>query len=129
MNTALRHVLHTLVFLAGLLAGMYLSAVAIQGHAQSAEVADAIHQAAATYGVSEPWLRRIAYCESRYTPWATSRGGHMGLYQYAPGTYRWMSWQAGLGGTSAYDPWAAAMVTAWALAHGYAGHWACAGAR
>jgi soluble lytic murein transglycosylase-like protein len=88
-------------------------------------VAGAIHEAAITYGVSEPWLRRIAYCESRYTPWVTSRGGHMGLYQYAPRTWATFSRWAGYEGASPYDPWSAAMVTAWALRHNYAGHWAC----
>lgn len=110
---------------AGFALGSYLTLSCAPTRAQSEEVAGAIHQAAVTYGVSEPWLRRIAYCESRYTPWVTSRGGHMGLFQYAPSTYRWMSAQAGLAGTSPYDPWSAAMVTAWALSRGYAGHWAC----
>jgi hypothetical protein len=107
------------------LAGFFTALSCATARAQSPEVADAIHQAAATYDVSEPWMRRIAFCESRFTPWVTSRGGHAGLFQYAPSTYRWMSGQAGLAGTSPYDPWAASMVTAWALRHGYAGHWAC----
>jgi soluble lytic murein transglycosylase-like protein len=96
-----------------------------KAEAQSAEVAGAIHAAAVTYGVSEPWLRRLAYCESRFSPWVTSRGGHAGLFQYAAGTWRWMSGQAGLAGASPYDPWAASLVTAWALRNGYAGHWSC----
>ena len=125
MVTTLQRLLLVLTFLSGLLAGMYLTAVSREGHAQSAEVAAAIHEASVANGVSEGWLRRIAYCESRYTPWVTSRGGHMGLFQYAQGTWRWMSTQAGYAGASPYDPRAAAMVTGWALAHDLSGHWAC----
>jgi len=110
---------------AGFALGSYLTLSCAPTRAQSEEVAGAIHEAAITYGVSEPWLRRIAYCESRYTPWVTSRGGHMGLYQYAPRTWATFSRWAGYEGASPYDPWSAAMVTAWALRHNYAGHWAC----
>ena len=112
-------------FLAGAVLASYVVLSCGPTQAQSTEVASAIHQAAAEYGVSERWMLSIARCESSYLPWVTSRGGHMGLYQYAAGTYRWMSAQAGLAGTSAYDPWSAAMVTAWALRNGYARHWAC----
>ena len=112
-------------FVAGAVLASYLTLSCAVGHTQSPEVAAAIHQAASTYGVSEAWMRKIARCESSYLPWVTSRGGHMGLYQYARRTWDWMSWQAGYGGTSPYDPWSASMVTAWALARGYAGHWAC----
>lgn len=113
-------------FIAGSVLASYITLTCGTGTAQSAEVASAIHQAAAEYGVSERWMLTIARCESSYLPWVTSRGGHMGLYQYAASTYRWMSAQAGLAGTSPYDPWSAAMVTAWALSRGYARHWSCA---
>ena len=94
--------------------------------AQSPEVAEALADAAATYGVSEGWLRAIARCESGFRPWVTSPGGHMGLLQFHPRTWAWMSQQAGYGGTNPYDAWAAAHVAAWALSRGYARHWACA---
>lgn len=113
-------------FVAGTVLASYISLSCADGHAQSAEVADAIHTAAVEYGVSEPWLRRIAWCESRFSPWVTSRGGHMGLYQYAAPTWATFSRWAGYEGASPYDAWSAAMVTGWALRHGYARHWACA---
>ena len=94
-------------------------------HAQALDVQDAIHQAAINRNVSEAWLRRITWCESRYQPWVTSRGGHMGLAQFAPRTWYWMSAQAGHAGESAYEPYAAADTLAWGLANGFAGHWAC----
>jgi soluble lytic murein transglycosylase-like protein len=113
-----------LAFLAGVLFGVSLSAR--PARAQSAEVAEAIHEASATYGVSERWMRSIAWCESRFSPGVTSRGGHAGLYQYSWSTWRTLSARAGYPETSPYDPWSAAMVTAWALRNGFSSHWSCA---
>ena len=113
-------------FVAGSVLASYVALSCAPTRAQSQEVSAAIHQAASTYGVSEAWMRKIARCESSYLPWVTSRGGHMGLYQFHWRTYAWMSRQAGLAGTSPYDPWAAAEVAAWGLRNGFASHWACA---
>ena len=112
-------------FIAGSVLASYITLTCGTGTAQSAEVASAIHQAATEYGVSERWMLRIARCESSYLPWVTSRGGHRGLFQFSDRTWWWMSHQAGHGGTSPYDPWSAAMVTAWALSRGMSGHWSC----
>jgi soluble lytic murein transglycosylase-like protein len=70
--------------------GNVFAASCLKAGAQSEEVASAIHTAAVTYGVSEPWLRQIAFCESRFLPGVTSRGGHAGLFQFSRSTYRWM---------------------------------------
>ena len=113
-------------FLAGAALASYLTLSCAPGNAQSEEVADAIHQAAVARNVSEAWLRRVTWCESRWSPWVTSRGGHMGLAQFAGPTWRWMSAQAGHAGESAYEPYAAADTLAWGLANGYARHWSCA---
>lgn len=112
-------------FVAGSVLASYLTLSCADVRAQSPEVAAAIHQAAQRYGVSEGRLLRISWCESRWTPWVTSRGGHQGLFQFAPRTYAWMAGQAGFAGTTPYDPWAAAHVAAWGLANGYAHHWSC----
>lgn len=125
MTRSLKQVVLVLYFLGGVLLGLYLGAVIVEGHAQSDEVSAALANASEHYGVSESWLRRITWCESRWTPWVTSRGGHMGIAQFSGPTWRWMSAQAGWQGASAYDPWAALDVLAWALAHNYAGHWSC----
>lgn len=84
-----------------------------------------IVRAAQRYGVNPAWLLRVARCESTLQPGVTSRGGHQGLFQFAPGTWRWMSAQAGWAGASPYDPQAAAEVAAWAFSRGYASHWSC----
>lgn len=112
-------------FAAGAALASWLTLSCAVGHTQTPEVSVAISQAAERHGVSEGWMRRILWCESRFTPWVTSRGGHMGIAQFAPRTWQWMSWQAGWGGASAYDPVAAVDVLAWALAHGLSGHWSC----
>ena len=112
-------------FTAGAVLASWLTLSCSGALAQSREVSAAIHSASLRWGVSEPWLLRVAYCESRYLPWARGRAGEMGLYQYLPATWRWMSTEAGWAGASPYDPVAAAAVTAWALSRGYAGHWTC----
>jgi soluble lytic murein transglycosylase-like protein len=116
----------SLGFCAGAVLASWLTLSCAVGHTQSPEVSAAIHQAATTYGVSEAWMRRVSWCESRWTPWATNaRSGAAGLFQFMPRTWRWMSAQAGWAGASPYDPWAAAAVAAWGLRNGYASHWSC----
>ena len=112
-------------FIAGSVLASYLTLSCAGAKAQSAEVASAIHAAAVRHGVNEAYLFKVSWCESRWTPWATSRGGHRGLFQFADGTWRWMSWRAGWVGASPYDAWAAADVAAWAFSQGYASHWSC----
>ena len=116
----------SLGFLAGAALASWLTLSCATSGAQSPEVAAALESAAQTYGVSEGWMRRVTWCESRWQPWVTSRGGHMGIAQFAPRTWRTFSRWAGWEGASPYDPYAAAHVLAWALRNGYATHWACA---
>ena len=114
----------SLGFLAGAALASWLTLSCAPGSAQSAEVASALDHAAATYGVSAGCLRRIAYRESRYLPWATTaRSGAAGLMQFMGPTWRWMSAQAGYGGASPYDAWSAAHVAGWAISRGYLSHW------
>jgi soluble lytic murein transglycosylase-like protein len=115
----------SLGFLAGAALASWLTLSCATSGAQSPEVAAALSSAAQTYGVSEGWMRRITWCESRWQPWVTSRGGHMGIAQFSTRTWNWMSAQAGWGGYSAYDAWAALHTLAWALSRGYSGHWSC----
>lgn len=106
-------------FLAGTVLASYLTLSCQPGHAQSIEVAEALNHAAATYGVAPRCLWTIAYRESRYQPELDNlRGsGARGLMQFKDGTWRFMSWAAGYGGASVYDPWSAAHVAAWAITH------------
>ena len=120
-----RLVLTGVAFALGLVTGCTAMA-ARGGHAQSVEVQDAIWSASQEHGVAYPWLLRVARCESGYHPWVVNRAsGAAGLFQFMPGTWRWMSAAAGWAGASPYDPWAAASVAGWAFAHGYAAHWTC----
>jgi len=88
-------------------------------------IPEVIDAAAARYGVSAAWLRRVAWCESTWRPWVTGRSGEMGLFQYLPSTYAWMSVAAGWAGSNPYDATASANVAAWAFSRGYASHWSC----
>ena len=112
-------------FAAGVVLASWLTLSCTGALAQSPEVSAAIRSASLRWGVSESWLLRLSWCESRHQPWARGRAGEQGLFQFLPRTWRWMSAQAGWAGASPYDPVAAAEVTAWALAHGYAAHWTC----
>lgn len=113
-------------FIAGSVLATYLTLSCTPTRAQSAEVSDAIHRAAVWHGVSEGWLKRVAWCESKYFPLARGRAGEMGLFQFQWRTWRWMSPRAGYAGASPDDPYAAAMVAAWAFAHRLSSHWTCA---
>ena len=111
--------------LAGFALGSYLTLSCGPTHAQSPDVAYALEHASAEYGVSLGCLRNLAWRESRFTPWVDNfqGSGAAGLMQFMPGTWRWMSQQAGYGGASVYDAWSAAHVTAWAIRNGYLSHW------
>jgi soluble lytic murein transglycosylase-like protein len=68
---------------------------------------------------------RVAYCESRYNPGAYNASGASGLFQFLPSTWAANSVRAGFGGTSPFDPVAAANVAAWMFARGQAYQWVC----
>lgn len=81
------------------------------GHAQSAEVTSAI-EAGIAAGLPRGWAYRVAWCESRYAPWARNRrSGAMGLYQFMPST--WRTTPQGRAGYDPYDPYANALAAAW----------------
>lgn len=93
MPVPLRYLLLAVVFLSGLLTGMYATAVAREGHAQSQEeVVILIHEAADRYGLSPAARRRalaIGWCESRYVATARNAWSNaIGVFQFVPGTAR-----------------------------------------
>ena len=73
-------------------------------------------------GWESAWMRRIPACESRWNPRAISPGGHMGLYQFASGTWRSTPY-------GERDPFRAkwnALAAGWMVVKGRApGEWAC----
>jgi hypothetical protein len=80
-----------------------------------------IQQAANTWGVSYPWMLKIAQCESGLNPHAYNPAGpYYGLYQFLMSTFR------ANGGTDIWDPVQQANITAKMLAHGQAHQWGCA---
>ena len=97
----------------------YTAAYASETGEAPPAVAAALDHAAATYGVSGRCLWTIARRESRFRPWVDNAqgSGARGLMQFKDGTWSTLSRRAGYGGASVYDPWAAAHVTAWAIAN------------
>lgn len=80
-----------------------------------------IQQAANTWGVSYPWMLKIARCESGLNPHAYNASGpYYGLFQFLMSTFR------ANGGTNIWDPVQQANITAKMLAHGQAHQWGCA---
>jgi resuscitation-promoting factor RpfB len=91
----------------------------------AAEIEAIIRDAAAAQGADAGQLMRVAYCESRYNPGAYNASGASGLFQFLPSTWAANSVRAGFGGTSPFDPVAAANVAAWMFARGQSYQWVC----
>lgn len=87
-------------------------------------VAHALRIAAATYGVPEDKLRRVARCESTLNPKARN-GQYVGLFQF--GSYLWG--KTPYARFSRTDPHAAALAAAWAFKRGMARNWPVCGRR
>lgn len=93
----------------------------------SGDVPGMIWAAARRYGLDAERMRRIAWCESKYQPGVTSRGGHRGVFQWEAA-----SWQgrAPIAGVSpdfqmAYDARANIEVAASTMAAGQWWRWQC----
>jgi len=82
-----------------------------------------IHRAALHHRVSESWMRSIAWCESRFRPWARNSSGHKGLFQYDDAT--WAAGPYARRGSPFSAKWSS-LQTAWYLRRGEASRWACA---
>jgi hypothetical protein len=122
-----KQLLAAAAFIGGLIAGAYLSAAAIQGHAQS--VPDLIDRAASYEGI--PWaaghLKRIAWCESQWFPGAYNRSsGASGVFQMIPSTRAWVSRASGWAGWSPFDAVANVFSAAHLYRVGGPRHWVCA---
>lgn len=96
-------------------------------YASGGDVPGMIWAAARRYGLDAERMRRIAFCESKYQPGATSRGGHRGIFQFDAQTWQG---RAPLAGVSpdfavAYDAGANVAVAAATMARGEWSRWAC----
>ncbi len=91
-----------------------------------AEIESVIRAAAAAWGADPNQLLRVAWCESRYNPYAiNARSGAAGLFQFMPATWAANSARAGYGGASVFDPAASANTAAFMFSRGQAWQWAC----
>ena len=84
----------------------------------------AIRWAAARWGVSYPWLLRVAECESGLRSDAYNPSGASGLMQWMPSSYWGLAER--IGETRSYwDPYAAANVASYAFSRGLSSMWSC----
>lgn len=85
-----------------------------------------IRSAAAAWGADPNQLLRVAWCESRYNPYAVNaRSGAAGLFQFMPATWAANSIRAGYAGASVFDAVASANVAAYMFHNGQAAQWSC----
>jgi len=90
------------------------------------DIESLIRAAAATWGADPNQLLRVAWCESRYNPYAVNaRSGAAGLFQFMPATWAANSVRAGYAGASAFDPVANANTAAFMFRNGQAWQWSC----
>lgn len=82
-----------------------------------------IDAAAARWGLDAGTLRRIAWCESRWQPFALGADGSQGIFQFQPITWAWASIDAGFAGANVYDAYANIETAARLLARGGWWHW------
>lgn len=66
-------------------------------------------------------MRRVPGCESTWNPLAVSAGGHLGLFQFAPGTWAGTPY----GRRSALQAKWASLAAAWMIRQGRRAEWSC----
>ncbi|MDO8563301.1 MAG: G5 domain-containing protein [Candidatus Limnocylindria bacterium] len=90
------------------------------------EIERIIRTAAARWSVDPEQLMRVAYCESRYDPYAFNpRASDSGLFQFIPRTWAANSVRAGYGGASPFDAVANANTAAFMFGQDQAWQWTC----
>jgi soluble lytic murein transglycosylase-like protein len=80
-----------------------------------------IRRAALHRGVSESWLRAVAWCESRFDPGATN-GRYVGLFQFGPVLWGALPYRH----RSRFSPKWASLAAALAFRRGLSNQWECA---
>lgn len=71
-----------------------------------------------------PMLSRVVACESEWDNSARGKAGEVGLAQFMPSTWDWMSQTARFYG-DIYSEKDQLTLMVWAFNHGYASHWTC----
>ena len=81
-----------------------------------------IHRAALHRHVSFPWLKAVAYCESKFQVYARNPSGAAGLFQFMPSTFA----RTPYGWAWLYSAKYQALAAAWMFANGRSSEWTCA---
>jgi hypothetical protein len=85
-------------------------------------VQEAIQLASVVYAVDVGMLRRKAWCESRFWPYARNRNSQAsGLFQFLPSTFA----STPYAGLSIWSPYVNALAAGWMHKVGRGGEWAC----
>lgn len=103
----------------------YLSEYAIIGNNSFQAVSAPYLPYTRVYGaLITPQSEKIIECESQWDENAKGKAGEIGLAQFLPKTFYWMSELSGIKG-SIYDPITQIELLNWALDNGYESHWTC----
>lgn len=78
----------------------------------------------AVFWANYPIEARVVACESGWDNSARGKAGEVGLAQFMPDTWRWMSGLAGFYGNIENEKDQLTLMV-WAFNHGYANHWTC----
>lgn len=74
--------------------------------------------------INEPILWQVIDCESGFNQKARGKAGEIGILQFLPTTFKWMSELSGLNG-NIYNPEDQIKLADWAFQNGYKNHWSC----
>lgn len=112
---------------AAVLALPLLLAAAGPAAADGPSVPALLDQAAAEFNVDPVMLRRTAWCESNWRPWATSPWGHRGVLQFSRVTWIEQAPTLGLSPDfrEAYDAQSNIRLGAALMARGQRWRWSC----
>lgn len=82
--------------------------------------AEAIWSAADYYGADADTLFALAACENDYDPWAVGPYGEIGIFQFLPDTFYWLTPSGDI-----WNTWDQAYTASWAIANGWGWLWTC----
>jgi soluble lytic murein transglycosylase-like protein len=91
------------------------------------EVQTMIDRYAQKYGVDSAKLKRVAMCESGFNQFAVSRGGHMGVFQFAARTFAANSARIGLVNSNPFNAEQNVETAAYMFSIGQEWQWTCKG--
>lgn len=96
----------------------------IQGNSIQAMSAPFLPYTCVYGAIITPQSEKIIECESRWNENARGKAGEIGIAQFLPKTFYWMSELSGIEG-SIYDPEIQVKILNWALENNLGKYWTC----